>query len=66
MNCTVSCLPAFVLTRLRPNDCCSGRHRAAAAVQSALPDHKIIGIKLGREILLGGGNVHCITQQQPV
>ena len=40
--------------------------RAQAAVHSALPQHKIIGIKLGREILLGGGNVHCITQQQPV
>jgi len=28
------------------------------------PRHKIIGI-FSREILLGGGNIHCITQQQP-
>lgn len=28
------------------------------------PNHKIIGVQ-SREILLGGGNIHCITQQQP-
>lgn len=28
------------------------------------PQHKIIGVH-SREILLGGGNIHCITQQQP-
>jgi len=28
------------------------------------PQHKIIGVN-SREILLGGGNIHCITQQQP-
>ena len=28
------------------------------------PKHKIIGLQ-SREILLGGGNIHCITQQQP-
>lgn len=29
-----------------------------------LPDYKVIGIST-REVLLGGGNIHCITQQIP-
>ena len=28
------------------------------------PKHEVIGVH-SREILLGGGNIHCITQQQP-
>jgi agmatine deiminase len=34
------------------------------ALQKVMPDRKIIGVP-AREILLGGGNIHCITQQQP-
>jgi|TARA_B110000967_G_scaffold209825_1_gene267906 agmatine deiminase len=37
---------------------------AKKVVQSAFPDRKLISIA-GLDILLGGGNVHCITQQQP-
>ena len=38
---------------------------AAAQVFSELfPDRSIIGVD-AREILLGGGNIHCITQQVP-
>lgn len=33
-------------------------------LQKALPDWRIIGIPT-REVLLGGGNIHCITQQIP-
>jgi agmatine deiminase len=37
---------------------------AMNALQKAMPDRKILGVP-AREILLGGGNIHCITQQQP-
>jgi len=37
---------------------------AIETIRSLFPDRKIIGIN-AREILLGGGNIHCITQQQP-
>lgn len=38
---------------------------AIEAMQNILPKRKIIGIYT-REILLGGGNIHCMTQQQPM
>lgn len=38
--------------------------RAKAQIARLFPGRKIIGIP-SREILLGGGNIHCITQQQP-
>ena len=37
---------------------------AMALLQQLYPDRKIIPI-YAREILLGGGNIHCITQQLP-
>ena len=37
---------------------------AKEIIQSAFPDRKIIAIN-GIDISMGGGNVHCITQQQP-
>jgi agmatine deiminase len=37
---------------------------AAAVLKRAFPAREIVGVP-GREILLGGGNVHCITQQVP-
>ena len=42
------------------------KHDAAAAQSLAalFPEREIVRIQ-AREILLGGGNIHCITQQQP-
>ncbi|MCG9628561.1 agmatine deiminase [Vibrio mediterranei] len=37
---------------------------AIEILTKALPDYEIVGIPT-REVLLGGGNIHCITQQIP-
>jgi agmatine deiminase len=37
---------------------------AVAAYRELFPDRRVLTVP-GREILLGGGNVHCITQQLP-
>ncbi|QFU22987.1 agmatine deiminase [Shewanella eurypsychrophilus] len=37
---------------------------AQAKLSALFPKHKVIGIENAREILLGGGNVACITQPQ--
>lgn len=38
--------------------------QAKKILETAFPEHNVIGVE-GREILLGGGNIHCITQQIP-
>jgi agmatine deiminase len=38
--------------------------QALANLQALLPDRKIVSVP-AKEILLGGGNIHCITQQIP-
>jgi len=42
-----------------PND-----EAAVAAIQALFPDREVVTTP-GREIEISGGNVHCITQQQP-
>jgi len=38
--------------------------KALKDLQAIFPDRKVAGV-YSREVLLGGGNIHCITQQQP-
>lgn len=42
-----------------PND-----EKAYELLKEIYPERKVVGV-YAREILLGGGNIHCITQQQP-
>ena len=39
--------------------------RALEVLQEAFPGREVVGVRT-REVLLGGGNIHCITQQEPV
>ena len=38
--------------------------KAAEVLRGCFPEREIVGVP-AREILLGGGNIHCITQQVP-
>jgi len=38
---------------------------AVRVVSLAFPNHEVVRIEGAREIVLAGGNIHCITQQQP-
>ncbi len=37
---------------------------AREILQRLFPEHEVVMVP-GRELLLGGGNIHCLTQQQP-
>ncbi|CAH2073569.1 unnamed protein product [Thlaspi arvense] len=38
---------------------------AIRVLSETYPHHSVVGIENAREIVLAGGNIHCITQQQP-
>ena len=37
---------------------------AISQLQEIFPDKKVVGVRT-EEVIYGGGNIHCITQQQP-
>jgi agmatine deiminase len=37
---------------------------AQEVLQEAFPDRTVVAVQT-REVVLGGGNIHCITQQHP-
>lgn len=37
---------------------------AISQLSEIFPDHEVVGVK-SQEVVYGGGNIHCITQQQP-
>ncbi|MEG1512530.1 MAG: agmatine deiminase family protein [Raoultibacter sp.] len=40
------------------------RGNALFSIGALFPDRKIVGVRT-REVVYGGGTIHCITQQQP-
>ena len=50
----------IILPQLDPNTDADAHKQ----MQSIFPKHNVVGVP-AREILLGGGNIHCITQQIP-
>ncbi|XP_044476293.1 agmatine deiminase [Mangifera indica] len=38
---------------------------AVCVLSQVFPNHEVVAVEGAREIVLGGGNIHCITQQQP-
>nr|WP_245944356.1 agmatine deiminase [Marinospirillum perlucidum] len=47
-----------------PGFACPQDQEAVAILSELFADRRVVQLP-GREILLGGGNIHCITQQQP-
>ena len=39
--------------------------KAIETIKKCFPDREVVTV-YAREILLGGGNIHCITQQEPL
>jgi hypothetical protein len=50
------------LSPFLPPDCPSCRARQVLA--DVFPERRVVSVQ-SREILLGGGNIHCVTQQEP-
>ena len=59
VNFLISNGAVFVPQYDDPNDGC-----ALEAIREIFPDHEVVGIPT-RDIVYGGGNIHCITQNRP-
>ncbi len=59
-------LAPVMYSRVQPGTRMAWRYdeAAAAILRRVFPELEVVGVP-AREILLGGGNIHCITQQVP-
>ena len=39
---------------------------ALCLLRQHFPARRVVGFPFSRQILLGGGNIHCVTMQQPL
>ena len=39
--------------------------RAKEIMEEVFKGRSVVQLQVGRHLALGGGNIHCITQQQP-
>jgi agmatine deiminase len=44
---------------------CESDEEAIKIISNAFPSKKVVGV-YAREILMGGGNIHCMSQQEPL
>ena len=44
---------------------CESDEEAIKIISHAFPSKKVVGV-YAREILMGGGNIHCMSQQEPL
>ncbi|MDN3440076.1 agmatine deiminase family protein [Psychrobacter sp. APC 3279] len=39
-------------------------HSPSVSLKKSFLKHQVVGVRT-KEVVFGGGNIHCITQQQP-
>jgi len=56
--------PPFVGVVVMPSFAAPTDAAAQATLQALFPDRQVVAVD-SRELVVGGGNIHCQTQQQP-